>query len=277
MSFRTRYFSNFSNPVAELARLHSTMRKNRILGHYSSAERHGQPDSRSSITCSIAMTRLGPRPSRAATRSLQSSESCTFSSLLHPRKRSCPTSFHRLSPKISRWTTFTVTLLIICSLAASASAALIPFENCLGDNILNPAEEADRMLQWVPLFVDASYDTEDGRHTLTVTVWGNVTGHFYLNEELPSSPDHPDWTDPGVSTGKILENPEPDAERPVITTLQSKVNVLTYEPWNNVASFCGSLDNGECPLAPVFNTSDVYAPTTSPWLCFGIQADPFPH
>lgn len=141
-------------------------------------------------------------------------------------------------------------LLASLSLVRPAAAAMIAFENCLPqsyqDSTLNP-------LQWVPLHVNASF-TEDERHTLTVTVWGNVTGSMD-NQTLPP-PNSPEWQDPSFTAGKILREADPTSADPIITTLHSEVKVLTYEPWNDNTDFCDqSLQGGTCPLGPVFNAT----------------------
>jgi hypothetical protein len=82
-------------------------------------------------------------------------------------------------------------------------------------------------------------------------MWGNVTGAF-TNVTLPP-PDSPDWRDDSKTDGKIQGVPEPDAQFPKLTTLHSKISVLTYEPWSDRTNFCNtSLTNASCPLAPVF-------------------------
>lgn len=90
-------------------------------------------------------------------------------------------------------------------------------------------------------------------------MWGNVTGSRF-NVTLPP-PNSADWTDPTKLDGKILNDPEPDAAVPKLTTLQSKVDFLTYEPFVEKTGFCNtSLTNATCPLAPIFNTSAISIP-----------------
>lgn len=146
-----------------------------------------------------------------------------------------------------------IVLVFLSSFCAQpVSAALINFENCLPDNYRynnNPV-----LLQWVPLYVDAFFDTESPAHTLRVTAYGNVTGTS-TSDPLPPW-DSPDWRDPKVTFGKILRDPNPNSADPKLTTLHSKVNVLTYEPWNDDFDFCNTaLTNASCPLGPVFNTT----------------------
>lgn len=142
-------------------------------------------------------------------------------------------------------------LLSALLLAQPAAAVMVPFENCLDQSY---RFNDPTLLQWVPLYVDASFDAD---HRLRVTTWGNVTGSFY--EVTLPNPDSPHWSDPTKLDGKILSEPEPNSEDPKVTTLHRKVNVLTYEPWHDYANFCeDALTNGSCPLPPVFNTTSMY-------------------
>ncbi|KAK3941840.1 putative flavin carrier protein 3 [Diplogelasinospora grovesii] len=142
-------------------------------------------------------------------------------------------------------------LVLISILLRPAAAASVPFENCLPDSYIN---YTPLPLQWVPLFVDASFDTSNPRHTLRVTMWGNVSGSF-TNVTLPPA-NSPDWKDPTKLDGKILDEPEPNSPAPKLTTLHSKIDVLTYEPWSLNTNFCNtSLTNASCPLGPVFGTN----------------------
>lgn len=122
------------------------------------------------------------------------------------------------------------------------------FENCLPESYIN---NDPTPLQWMPHSVDASFNASDPKHTLRVTMWGNVTGTF-TNVTLPP-PESPDWKDPTKTDGKILDEPEPNVPFPKLTTLHSKIEFLTYEPWSDNTNFCNtSLTNASCPLAPVF-------------------------
>lgn len=104
----------------------------------------------------------------------------------------------------------------------------------------------------MPLFVDAAFDTLNPNHTLRVTMYGNVTG-TRTNAPLPPW-DSRDWADPNKTDGKIVREPQPDSSEPKLTTLHSKMDFLSYEPWNLDSDFCAeSLTNASCPLAPIFN------------------------
>ena len=140
----------------------------------------------------------------------------------------------------------------LASLVPVAHAVLIPFQNCLAESY---RETLPAPLQWTPLYADAVFDPVGETHNLKFTVWGNVSGSFPRVENLPV-PDNPAWTNPNETLGKILNNPEPDREHPTATTLISTVHVLSYRPYRLATDFClESLDNGACPLAPVFDTT----------------------
>jgi hypothetical protein len=129
-----------------------------------------------------------------------------------------------------------------------ADAALIPFENCLPESTKNHRDPMP--LQWVPLYLDAVFDTVNESHTLRVTTWGNVTGSYRL-VDLPPATD-PSWQNENDTDGKIQRLPEPD----IATTLVRKMNVLTYEPFHEAKDFCrDALTNGRCPLPPIFDTT----------------------
>lgn len=143
-----------------------------------------------------------------------------------------------------------LTLLTLALVATPAAAVLVEFENCLPDSyrLNNPP-----LLQWEPLYVDAFFDTKTRNNNLHVTVWANVTGSQNSGSLPP--PNDPYWTDPKETNGKIEQTPYIDT---LATTLIRRVNVLTYEPWNDRSNFCtDSLVNGTCPLAPTFGNVDL--------------------
>ena len=139
--------------------------------------------------------------------------------------------------------------MLLCLFITPATAAFINFQNCLSQAYLDLDPPA---LQFVPLFMDASFNTTAPSHQLMVTVWGNVTG-AYTQVQLPP-PNDPEWTNPNYTNGKIENLPYPHTKW---TTLSRKVNVLTYEPWKENDPFCEVLANGTCPLAPSF-TANAY-------------------
>lgn len=142
---------------------------------------------------------------------------------------------------------------LVLLLPQSAQAVRITFDNCLPQSYRDHKPER---LQWVPLYVDAFFDTENESHNLRVTAWGNVTGSANAAELPPA--DDPDWSNPDVTRGKIIREPDPDGPDPRATTLIRKVNVLSYEPYRDLADFCNdALENATCPLGPVFDTRDM--------------------
>lgn len=129
----------------------------------------------------------------------------------------------------------------------TATAVFLPFENCLSDSyIYTNHQDGDAQLQWVPVNLSATFDLDNPTHRLVVTVWGNVTGKAGDGTLPPSNSS--EWKDPeGALLGKILDEPAN------ITTLHSKVEVATYEPYSNDSAFCASIMNGTCPLGPVWD------------------------
>lgn len=63
--------------------------------------------------------------------------------------------------------------LVACTWIRTASALMVPFDNCLDHNYIYTDQPADQVqLQWVPLYVDAEFDTVNPNHNLRVTVYG---------------------------------------------------------------------------------------------------------
>ncbi|KAM0285016.1 hypothetical protein ACHAQH_001705 [Verticillium albo-atrum] len=154
----------------------------------------------------------------------------------------------------------TLLLVLACFLflIRPAKAVRIPFENCLPDSYKfnDPVP-----LQWNPLYADARFDTESENHNLRVIIWGNVTGsHFEV--PLPP-PGDPRWEDSAESDGKIVRIP--DEENAKVTSLKTQVEMLTYSPFGALEDFCNNkLVNASCPLAPIFNRTDVTNPYELP-------------
>ncbi|KAK3989207.1 putative flavin carrier protein 3 [Cladorrhinum sp. PSN332] len=140
-------------------------------------------------------------------------------------------------------------VLSLSSICRPVTAASVRFENCLPESRI---QSEPKLLQWVPKFVDASFNTADPKYTLRVTMWGNVTGSSTGNPLPPL--DSPDWANPNKTEGKIVDVPDRDSDDPRITTLRSKIDVLTYEPWGEPTDLCGTslAKNSTCPLGPVF-------------------------
>jgi hypothetical protein len=163
----------------------------------------------------------------------------------HSNRQPCPMTNRRLR-----------SLLCLSLLLRPAAGVLLnKFDNCLEESI---KDSNPRELQWVPLYVGATFDTTNKSHNLRVTVWGNVTG-AYNPTASPALPpwNSDDWSNPNVTNGKIVANPFPESAAK-LTTLHSKINVVTYEPYKADFDFCkDALTNASCPLGPVFNTAEI--------------------
>ncbi|KAL0469211.1 hypothetical protein QR685DRAFT_329973 [Neurospora intermedia] len=135
----------------------------------------------------------------------------------------------------------------------SVTAVLIPFDNCLDKSY---QMDQPTRLQWKPLFIDASFDDHDDRHTLKLTMWGNVTGAATSGNITLPPPGSPDWNDTSKHDGKIVAVPEPDSANPKVTTLFTHIHVLTYSEATERTDFCNqSLRNAHCPLGPVWEVN----------------------
>ena len=144
-------------------------------------------------------------------------------------------------------------LILLTSLwIVPASAAMIGFQNCLSESYQN---NVPLQLQFVPLYLDAVFNTTNSSHNLRVTVWGNVTGSGpgSVIPILPPANDTGYWNSNQTGPGKIEDEPDPSLN--VLTTLFNKVNVLTYQPWNEETDFCNRLVNATCPLGPKFTVN----------------------
>ncbi|KAL7629201.1 hypothetical protein AAE478_000721 [Parahypoxylon ruwenzoriense] len=145
--------------------------------------------------------------------------------------------------------------LVACFWIHAVSAVMVPFDNCLPENYIYTNQPPEQVqLQWIPLFVEAEFDTVNPNHNLKVTVWGNVTGRVG-SDPLPP-PGSANWSDPNLAlNGKILDVPFPNApaDQRKVTTLHTKVDVMTYEPYVSNVNFCQNILNGSCPLGPVFD------------------------
>ena len=141
-------------------------------------------------------------------------------------------------------------ILLMALFAIPVSAVFIEFDNCLSEAVQN---SSPLQLQFVPLFLDAKFNTTDPSNGLQVTVWGNVTGSGTDQRYILPLPTNPYWISNQTNLGgKIQDEPEPDSEAPKLTTLSNKVDVLTYEPWSHSYDFCDLLINASCPLGPKF-------------------------
>ncbi|KAL7922708.1 hypothetical protein ACQKWADRAFT_312928 [Trichoderma austrokoningii] len=220
----------------------------------------GQPRPASSSPKAV-MDYSHPAPELDSSRAYASMEGCSSSSdSVHEgcviRARTRWRHPNRILALTARSSLLALALLVL-AVATPAAAVMLEFDNCLPDSyVLNKPP----LLQWVPLYLDAVFDTKSPNNNLQVIAWGNVTGSQNIGP-LPL-PGDPYWKDANETNGKIDETPYEDT---LATTLVKRVNVLTYEPYNDRSNFCAdSLVNGTCPLAPVFDYTNSSLPYVLP-------------
>ncbi|KAK6431024.1 hypothetical protein LTR95_012818 [Oleoguttula sp. CCFEE 5521] len=139
------------------------------------------------------------------------------------------------------------TAVLLSLLVAPSYSAYIAFENCLAENTIN---SNPRRLQWVPLFVDAKFDTVNPTHGLNLTYYGNVTGQTTVGEYPP--PNDPGWSNENNTFGKITDI----GTGGNYSTLITRYNLLTYDAYSAPSQrFCTTLVNGSCPIGPYFNAN----------------------
>ena len=167
----------------------------------------------------------------------------------HPRRP--PVRQRRNLPAPSVFGFVQVLLLAVILCIPPTAAVFITFDNCLSPDIVN--SNNPKNLQFVPLYVWATFNSSDPSHNINVTAYGNVTG-IATEEPLPPVND-PQWMDPNKTTGKIPDTGGQGAQEK-FTTFTTKFNVLDYTPYNPAAvRLCNSSSLTQCPLAPVFNFS----------------------
>lgn len=168
----------------------------------------------------------------------------------------CATSFRRSPWRIRSYRhtpsivdTLRAVLLAVLLPINLSTAAFINFGNCLNPDIIN--SDSPPPLQFVPLFVWATFNTSAESHNLNVTVYGNVAG-IATQQAYPTQTD-PQWTNPNETVGKIpdIYGSGPGA---LYTTFTTEFNVLDYTPYDpDAARFCNTSSLTACPIAPVFN------------------------
>jgi hypothetical protein len=152
-------------------------------------------------------------------------------------------SFHRLGQL----------LLFIASLMVTPTfAVFVDFQNCLSQGYQH---DQPLQLQFDPLYVNAVFNTTNPSHNLNITVWGNVTGSGPKDLTVLPPANSSYWSSNSTSEGGKIENVPDPIRVNKETTLFSKVNVLTYEPWSETVSFCAQLINASCPLSPSFTAN----------------------
>ena len=149
----------------------------------------------------------------------------------------------------SKWNILRTVLLVIVLHIRLSTAAFINFDNCLDPGIVN--SDDPKLLQFVPLFVWATFNTSAKSYNLNVTAYGNIDG-LAFKQPYPNQSD-PQWTNPNDTVGKI---PDVYGSGPsgVYTTFTTDFNVLDYTPYSPApARFCNTSSLRACPLAPVFD------------------------
>ncbi|KAK7430815.1 hypothetical protein QQZ08_002604 [Neonectria magnoliae] len=172
----------------------------------------------------------------------------------HRPRHSQPSAVTRLS------TNFVLVVFLAVLAFSPAYAVRVSIQNCLDESY---RRSANHPLQWESLYIDAVFDTKNDSHNLKVNVWGNVTGS-QDGGTLPAAGDAY-WTDDSESNGKIIQSANSGSDAKA-TTLILRLSFLSYEPWNNSLDFCSKgLGNGyACPLAPVFDSSNITFPDDLP-------------
>lgn len=176
-----------------------------------------------------------------------------------PQQGSLATIWTRRAEMPLRWRrrrsfgTLGYLVVLIASLwVVPTSAVFIDFQNCLSESYQN---DQPLQLQFDPLYMNAVFNTTDSSHNLHITVWGNVSGSGPTDLVILPPANASYWTKNETNLGgKIEDVPDPTGVNK-LTTLFNKVNVLTYEPWNETVEFCNQLINGTCPLAPSFKAN----------------------
>jgi len=170
-----------------------------------------------------------------------------------------PHSRYSTRRQMGSFGTWSYLFLLIASVwIVPASAVFVEFQNCLSESVQN---NQALQLQLVPLVMNAVFNTTDPSHNLNITVWTNVTGSTVDSTQFVLPAANSSYWDPGnndtTKGGKIADNPFPGAEKQFLTTLFSKVNVLTYAPYNprDGEDFCNSLVNASCPVGPNFKAN----------------------
>ena len=149
------------------------------------------------------------------------------------------------------FTILRILLLAILLPIRLSSAAFINFGNCLSPDTINSLNP--KPLQFVPLFVWATFNTSAESHNLNVTAYGNVTG--IATQQPYPNPTDPQWSDPNETVGKIPDYYGSGAAA-LYTTFTTEFNVLDYTPYApDAARFCNTSSLTVCPVAPVFNFS----------------------
>ncbi|KAF4552776.1 Transient receptor potential (TRP) ion channel-like protein 2 [Elsinoe fawcettii] len=166
-----------------------------------------------------------------------------------------PAMLKRRTGSHTRWgaSAFLVLSILLQLFVPGANAGFVAFDNCLSSSIV---DSNPKQLQFVPLYFNARFDTNDPNRRLNITIYGNVTGQAVEGPYPP--PDDPQWSNPNETFGKIVDI-SPTNNR--YSTLFERYQFLNYDAYEAPPSqFCIATINSSCPLGPSFNgnNSDPY-------------------
>ena len=137
-----------------------------------------------------------------------------------------------------------VLVLAIASFLPLSSAVFVNFEDCLTRVYLADGKQTP-YLRFTPEYVWADFSSD---YLLNVTVYGNVSGQAQPGPYPPLDDDN--WKDPNMTFGKIVRL-APNHKH--FTTLFWSNRVLSYSAYTAPpTSFCDSVLNTSCPVAPSF-------------------------
>lgn len=164
-------------------------------------------------------------------------------------RSSLPTTWFRGTQWVSNISLLQMLLLTTLLHVRSSTAVFVPFSNCLSPEIVS--SDNPKRLQFVPLYVWATFNSSAPSHNINVTAYGNVAG--IATQEPYPPPNDPQWRDPNATVGKIPDVAGP-AKHQKYTTFTTRFDVLDYTPYNPPpVRFCNSSALTQCPLTPVFD------------------------
>ncbi len=159
-----------------------------------------------------------------------------------------PQSQSRSARRLSGSCLLRMLLLVIFTITRPSTAAFVTFSNCMSPDIINSNPP---QLQFVPLYVWATFNSSAASHNINVTAYGNVAG-IATQQPYPAQNDS-QWRNPNDTVGKIPDVAGP-ASHPLYTTFKTEFKVLDYTPYDPPAvRLCNSSSLTQCPLTPVFN------------------------
>lgn len=146
------------------------------------------------------------------------------------------------------------TVVALLAAAVPVSAVLIPFDNCLSESW---RKDTPLRLQFIPEFVEATFDTTNSAHSLEILTYINVNGTFPGTPYPPPPPSDTEYWQGNSSDkgGKIVDVPFRDGANKR-TTASTSVTLLSYEPYHIDQGFCDFVQNGTCPLGPRFGINE---------------------